>query len=234
MLSNPIEPVTFVLLIRHGENEWVNKGLLAGRTPGVHLNEKGRQQAFALVDFLQRQPLHAIYSSPLERCMETAAPLAEARGLPIQVEEGVIEVDYGDWMGAELKELGKRPEWQAVQHYPSMFRFPGGESLREVQQRAIGVMERICAAHPGQAVAVFSHGDVIRTLVAHCAGAALDLFQRVHIATGSVSVVANHGVRPALLNMNVLPELPVFEFKPPMDKDVQETMQASGREEKAA
>jgi probable phosphoglycerate mutase len=229
MLSNSIQPATYFLLIRHGENEWVDKGLLAGRTSGVHLNEKGRQQAAGLVEHLQRQPIHAIYSSPLERCLETAQPLAHARGLPIVVEDGLVEVDYGEWMGGELKELGKRPEWHAVQHHPSTFRFPGGESLREVQYRAIGVLERLSAAHSHQVVALFSHGDVIRTLTAHCAGTALDLFQRIHISTGSITVVAQFGDRPALLNMNVLPEPAVFEFKASEEQQASQESQMSSK-----
>ncbi len=227
MLSNSIQSATYFLLIRHGENEWVDKGRLAGRTPRVHLNEKGQAQAAALVEYLRRQPIHAIYSSPLERCMETAQPLADARGLPVSVEDGLIEVDYGEWMAGELKELSKRPEWHAVQHHPSVFRFPGGESLREVQHRAVGVMEKLRIAHPRQVIALFSHGDVIRTLTAHCAGTALDLFQRIHIATGSITVVAQFGDRPALLNMNVLPEPAVFEFKAPEEPDASQQNRAS-------
>ncbi len=213
MLSDSIQAATYILLIRHGENEWVSSGRLAGRTAGVHLNDKGRQQSAALVAFLQRQPIHAIYSSPLERCMETAQPLAEARGIAVQSEHAVIEVDYGEWMGRDLKDLTKLSEWSLVQHYPSTFHFPGGESLRTVQQRAIGAMERIYAAHPNQIVAVFSHGDVIRTLLAHYTGTALDLFQRVQISTGSVSAVAQFGNHPVVLSVNVLPEMPVFEIK---------------------
>ena len=138
-------------------------------------------------------------------------------------------MDYGEWMVGELKELSKRPEWHAVQHYPSTFRFPGGESLREVQHRAIGVLEKLCRAHPCQVVALFSHGDVIRTLAAHCAGTALDLFQRIHIATGSITVVAQFGDRPALLNMNVLPEPAVFEVRAPEETHAPQENQAADR-----
>lgn len=215
MLSDSIPAATYILLIRHGENEWVSSGRLAGRTAGVHLNDKGRNQSAALVAFLQRQPIHAIYSSPLDRCIETAQPLADARNMHVHTEDDLIEVDYGEWMGRDLKDLAKQPEWSLVQHYPSTFHFPGGESLRAVQQRAISAMERIYAAHPNQVVAVFSHGDVIRTLLAHFTGTALDLFQRVQISTCSVSVVAQFGNHPVVLSVNVLPEMPVFEIKQP-------------------
>lgn len=198
--------VTYVLLIRHGENEWVSSGKLAGRTPNVHLNERGFQQAQAIARYLANQPIHAVYSSPMERCLETAKPLADALELPVQVDEGLLEVDYGEWHGVDLKSATQRPEWMIVQHFPSIFRFPQGEGLRQTQQRAVDAVERICAANPDAVVALFSHGDIIRTLLAHYAGVPLDLFQRLQIATGSMSTIAFFDGRPAILNMNVLPE----------------------------
>jgi probable phosphoglycerate mutase len=206
---------TYVLLIRHGENEYVTTHRLAGRTPGVRLNERGCQQAQALVGYLQQQPVDVIYSSPLERCLETAEPFATQRGLPLTVEEGVIEVDYGSWMGADLRELSKLPEWSQVQHYPSIFRFPGGETLREVQARGVAAVERLRSAHPDQIVAVFSHGDIIRTVLAHYLGVPLDLFQRIAIATASVSVLGFFDGRPMVLGMNYLAEPPNVEIKKP-------------------
>lgn len=206
---------TFVLLIRHGENEYVTTHRLAGRTPGVRLNEKGCHQAQALVGYLMGQPIDAIYSSPLERCMETAEPLAGQRGLKVQMEPALMEVDYGGWQGADLRELSKLPEWGQVQHYPSIFRFPGGETLREVQYRAVGAIERLRDTHPDQIVAVFSHGDIIRTVLAHYLGVPLDLFQRLAIATASVSVLGFLGGQPMLLAINYLADLPKFEIKKP-------------------
>jgi probable phosphoglycerate mutase len=218
MLQESLPAATLLLLVRHGENEWTESGKLAGRTPGVHLNDKGRAQAAQLAEFLARQPLSALYSSPLVRCIETAQPLAERLQLPVVEEPGLLEVDYGEWRGGELKELNKRPEWHAVQHFPSTFRFPQGETLRQVQQRAADAVERLAAQHPYQTFACFSHGDVIRTLLAHYAGVPLDLFQRIQISTASVSVLAFFGGRPAILAMNVMAELPVFEVKPPKDE----------------
>lgn len=222
MLEQTPPAATLVLLIRHGENEWTASGKLAGRTPDVHLNEKGQAQAAQLAQFLAKQPLAAIYSSPLERCVETAQPLANVLGLPVVEEAGVVEVDYGEWRGAELKELGKRPEWQAVQHFPATFRFPQGETLRRTQQRAADAIERLVDVHPNQTFAVFSHGDVIRTLLAHYAGVPLDLFQRIQISTASVSVLGFFGGRPAVLAMNVMAELPVYEVKPPKAAEPEE------------
>jgi len=204
---------TYILLIRHGENDWVGAKRLAGRTPGVHLNAMGRQQATDLANVLGTQPIAAVYSSPLERCMETAHPLATVRGLSVRPAEGIIEVDYGEWRGGELKELAQKPEWQAVQHYPSQFCFPGGETLREVQFRAVGFVEELRVRHPDQAVAVFSHGDVIRTTVAHYLGVPIDLFQRVAISTASISVLAFFNQRPMVLTVNHLTTLPSLATK---------------------
>lgn len=205
---------TFVLLIRHGENDWVGTDRLAGRTPGVHLNEKGRQQAQRLVELLADQPLDALYSSPLERCLQTVEPLAAARGLTVQIHAGLLEVDYGDWRGGNLKELSKLPEWQMVQHYPGTFRFPNGESLREVQHRAVTAIEGLHSQHPNGVIALFSHGDIIRTVVAHYIGAPIDLFQRVVINTAAISVLAFHNGRPMVWHVNYTGELPKFEIKP--------------------
>jgi probable phosphomutase (TIGR03848 family) len=204
---------TYLLLIRHGENDWVGTDRLAGRTPDVHLNEKGRAQAEGLVQLLTKQPLDAIYSSPLERCLETAQPLATNRNLIVQPAPQLIEVDYGEWRGANLKELAKLPAWQMVQHYPSAFRFPQGETLREVQNRAVSEIERLRTQHINQVIAAFSHGDVIRTVLAHYLGVPLDLFQRIVISTASVSLLAFHQDVPSVLAVNSLAELPVLTIK---------------------
>ncbi len=204
---------TYILLIRHGENEYVSTHRLAGRLPGVHLNDRGRSQAETVVQWLAEQALDAVYSSPLERCVETATPLALAKGLPVRVDWGLAEVEYGEWQGRALPELGKLPEWGLVQHYPSLFRFPGGETLREVQQRAVAAVERLRDAHPDQVLALFSHGDVIRTVLAHYLGVPLDLFQRIAIDTGAVSCLGFHDIRPAVLGVNFGGALPQLKIK---------------------
>ncbi|HHY55387.1 MAG TPA: MSMEG_4193 family putative phosphomutase [Chloroflexi bacterium] len=206
---------TIVLLIRHGENEYVATHRLAGRTAGVHLNDKGRAQADQLVSYLADQPLAAIYSSPLVRCIETATPLAQARSLPLIEDSAFLEVDYGAWQGADLRELAKLEDWRKVQQTPSTFRFPGGESLREVQHRAVTGVEAVRHQHPNQVVAIFAHGDVIRTTLAHYLGVPLDLFQRIVIQTASVSVLSFHDGAASILGMNYLAGLPKFEIKPP-------------------
>jgi probable phosphoglycerate mutase len=209
--------MTYLFLIRHGENDWVDTGKLAGRTPGVHLNEKGHQQASALADRLRIQPISAVYSSPLVRCMETAKPLADVLGLSVREEPDVLEVDYGEWRGASLKELAKLPEWQLVQIYPGGFRFPNGETLREVQNRVVTALERIRLAHEGEAVAVFAHGDILRTALAYYLGTPLDMFQRIHINTASVSVIGFHRFGPHILSVNNTGEIPVIRWESPGD-----------------
>ncbi len=205
--------MTYLFLIRHGENDWVDTGKLAGRTPDVHLNEKGRTQALALAERLKHQPISAIYSSPLERCIETAEPLAAALGLTVIDEPGVIEVDYGQWRGAALKDLSQKPEWQLVQIYPGGFRFPEGETLREVQNRVVTTLEELRLRHEGEAIALFAHGDVLRTTLAYYLGVPLDLFQRIHINTASVSVIGFHHFGPQILRMNDTGDLPVIRWE---------------------
>lgn len=206
-------PLTYILLIRHGENDWVGTDRLAGRTPEVHLNETGQKQAAEIADHLSQQSVAAIYSSPLIRCLETARPAAHKLGLEVQSETGVLEVDYGEWQGGNLKELSKLSEWQLVQHYPSSFRFPGGETLYEVQARAVATLEQLRQRHPNELIAIYSHGDVIRTTLAHYLGIPMDLFQRVLINTASISALAFHGSRSAVLFTNYQSQLPKFEFK---------------------
>lgn len=207
------DSTTYFFLIRHGENDWVGSDRLAGRTPGVHLNDKGRRQADELATLLKKQPIQSIFSSPLERCMETAQPLAEQLDLPVAPELGVLEVDYGEWRGQNLKELAKDPAWKMVQHFPSAFRFPGGETLQEVQSRAVATIARIHNSSPNQTVAIFSHGDVIRTTLAHFLGTHIDLFQRIAISTASVSVLALHNQRPMVLGVNHVTSLPILKVK---------------------
>jgi probable phosphoglycerate mutase len=131
----------------------------------------------------------------------------------VQQEPDLLEVDYGEWQGGDLKELAKTPEWNSVQHFPSTFRFPGGETLHQTQSRAVWAIDRIVEAHPNELVALFSHGDVIRTTLAHYMGTPLDLFQRIVINTASISALAFHNGRPMVLFTNYTAELPKFEWK---------------------
>lgn len=180
--------MTTLLLIRHGENDFVGKRL-AGRLPGVHLNERGQQQAQVLAQALARAPLKAIYSSPLERARETAAPLAQVLGLEVIIEPGLNEIDVGQWQGRYIRQLRRLKAWKAVQTQPSAFRFPQGETFAEAQIRAVDALQRIAERHPEEAVACFSHADVIRLVTAYFLNMPLDSFQRLGADTASITVV---------------------------------------------
>jgi probable phosphoglycerate mutase len=181
---------TVLILVRHATNDWVKTGKLAGRTPGVHLNEHGMKQAKALGERLANREIKAIYSSPLERAVETATAIAKHHNLPILECVAMGEVDFGDWAGRELKELAKEPEWPLVQGRPSAMRFPNGESPREMLDRAINGLESVAASHPEEITVLVSHSDVIKAILAHYLGLHLDLFQRLMISPASISVLA--------------------------------------------
>lgn len=182
--------MTYVLLVRHGQNDWVEKRRLAGWTPGIHLNEEGREQVDRLARRLAHLPIKSIYSSPLERCLETAEAIGGSLQLEVSLLPAVGEVRYGKWEGKKVKKVAKKKRsWYAVQHYPSRFRFPGGESLREVQARAVAALEELCATHEDEMILVVSHADVIKLLLAHYMGVHIDLFQRLVISPASVSAL---------------------------------------------
>jgi probable phosphoglycerate mutase len=203
---------TNLLLIRHAENDWVGDRL-AGWTPGVHLNNEGRNQAAALAQRLSDTPLTAIYSSPLERTLETAQPLARTHGLNVQVRDGLGEARYGEWTGRALEELKEEDLWPVIQVYPGGARFPGGESLREVQARMVAELDTVRDAHPEQTVAVVSHSDPIKMAAAYYAGLSLDHFQRLTISPASVTAFAFSRFGPRLICLNHTDSLPSFEIE---------------------
>src|SRR3990170_6136495 len=164
-----------LLLIRHGENDYTQKRKLAGRLPGIHLNERGQAQARALVETLKHVPLKAIYTSPLERAVETAAPIAEAHGLKLQLEDGLLETFVGKWQGRSLKSLRLHKQWRIVQGAPSRAQFPAGETFYQCQTRVVAVLDAICRKHkPKDIVAAVFHADPIRLAIAHYIGLPLD------------------------------------------------------------
>ena len=189
-----------LLLLRHAVTDHTG-ARLSGWMPGLHLTEQGREQAEALAGRLAPVPVDALYASPLERCQETAAVLAKARGLEMSTLQDLGEVRYGDWTGRTIKELAKEPLWKVVQATPSAARFPDGESLYEMQARAVLAVERLRGAHPKQTVAVCSHADVIKAVVCHYLGMHLDLFQRVVVSPASVTAIA-FGPVPYLVRLN--------------------------------
>ena len=196
-----------LLLIRHGSNDWIGTRL-AGWTPGVHLNDLGRAEASALAARLAGRPLHAVYASPLERARETAAFVAAPHGLPVRTLPEVGEVRFGSWEGRALEELRADPLWERVQRHPSGTRFPGGESLADVQARAVAALDGLAARHPREVVAVVSHADVIKAAVAHYAGAHLDHFQRLVVAPASLCVIHLSDGEPRLVLFNDSGALP--------------------------
>lgn len=201
--SKKQEQATTVLFIRHGENEWTESHKLAGRTPGVHLNEYGRQQVEALGKRLAQTKLNAIYASPLERTMETAQAIAQHhQQLEIKVYPGLIEVDYGEWTGASIKELTKTKAWPVIQAYPTGASFPGGETMFEMQARCVQEVNRLVACHPGETIALVGHADLIKAAVAHYLGVHFDLFQRIMISTASITAISFGMMGPRILVVN--------------------------------
>ena len=205
--------MTTLLLIRHGENDYVKKNKLPGLLPGIHLNVRGREQAAELARTLGHLPITAIYSSPLERAVETATPLAEAKGLEIKLVPEIVDVRPGQWTGRSWKALQRTKVWKVIQETPSQFRFPGGESFAEAQERVVAALESIVAAHAKEdMVAVIFHADPIRLAVAHYLEMPLDKFQRVLAFTGSVTIVRRDGESVQLIASNLIPP---FAFPKP-------------------
>jgi probable phosphomutase (TIGR03848 family) len=190
-----------LVLVRHAVTDQTGKRLY-GRRPGVHLSARGKDQSDEVAGRLAGQPIAAVYSSPLERCMETAEPIAEALGLEIAVEPGLIETDTGVWTGKTFAQIGRTRRWRRLLAVPSSTRVPDGESATEVQARAVAAVEAIGRRHPTGPVVVVSHGDPIRLVLAHYAGLHLDLFQRLEVAPASVSVVGTGEHGPRLLRLN--------------------------------
>jgi probable phosphomutase (TIGR03848 family) len=193
--------MALVLLIRHAVTEVTGKRL-SGQTPGIHLSDEGRQQAMALVERLAPVPLAAIYSSPLERCMETAQAVAAQRGLAVEPVPELTEVGYGRWTGRPLAVLARTSLWKQIQQAPSTVRFPEGETLTEVQRRSAAAIDSIAARHARTVIGVCSHADVIRLLLAHYAGVHIDLFQRLIVSPVSVSAVLLDDRIPRIIRMN--------------------------------
>ena len=205
--------MTTVLLVRHGRTNANATGVLAGRSPGVELDEIGVQQAAASAERIAPLPIRAVVSSPLRRCRQTAKTISDARGrtdsepLPVLTEAGLIECGYGSWTGRKLGELAKEKLWRTVQQQPSAVRFPDGEAMTEMSARAVSTIRRWDAELAGEYgddalwVAV-SHGDVIKAILADALGMHLDAFQRIMVDPASISVIHYAETRPFVLRMN--------------------------------
>lgn len=194
---------TTVLLVRHGVTATTGI-VLPGRAPGLHLSERGvaqAEEAARRIGELGKKPV-ALYVSPLERARETAAPIATALRLRPKIERGLLECDFGEWTGKKLNLLAKKPEWRAVQHAPSTFRFPGGESFTEMQLRIWTTLERLARLHRNKTIVVVSHADPIKAAVTYAQGVPLDLFQRTVISTCSISAIGFTSATPVVLTVN--------------------------------
>lgn len=199
-----------LLLIRHGENEFVKTGKMAGRMPGVHLNERGRKQAEELAAALSDAPLKAIYASPLERALETAEPIATGHKLEVQLRPDLMDTNIGKWQGRTLKQLRRLKKWKIVQQAPSRFTFPEGESFLQNQMRIVSTLDEIAASYkPKDIVAVVFHADPIKLAVAHYLGMPLDHFQRLGCDTASVTVLYVSEMGAHLIKLN---QKPPFDF----------------------
>jgi 2,3-bisphosphoglycerate-dependent phosphoglycerate mutase len=194
-----------VILARHGRTAANATGVLAGRTKGVHLDDTGTGQAKAAAERLTGLELHAVVTSPLERCRETARLLVP--GSRVVADRRLLECDYGEWTGRELKTLAKDPLWATVQAHPSAATFPEGESMAQMMARSVAAVRewdaRVEAEHGPDAVwLAVSHGDVIKAVLADALGMHLDLFQRIGVDPASMSVVRYTPLRPFVLSMN--------------------------------
>lgn len=195
---------TTVLLVRHGRTPTTGK-VLPGRAKGLHLGDEGRAQAERAAErigALGTGKVAAVYSSPMERAKETAAPIAKAAGVRVRQKKGLIEADFGSWTGRKLSELYKLPEWEQVQKYPSGFRFPGGESFPEMQTRMCAAIGELVKAHPGQTIVCASHADTIKAAVAQAMGTHLDQFQRIVIGPCSITAITYTFSGPIVLAVN--------------------------------
>ena len=228
-----LHPSTLVLLVRHGTTPTTGK-ILPGRAGGLHLSEKGQKEAEKVAARLaawaaataaptspakatakvaagngkrSKPRVAAVYASPLERTQETAAPIAGVFGIPVTTDTGLLECDFGQWTGAELKQLMKKPEWVTVQRYPSGFRFPEGESFTSMQARIVDTITGLCRRHPGETIVAVSHADPIKAAVADALGSHLDLFQRIVISPCSVTAIAYGPLGPTVLAVNSTSDL---------------------------
>jgi probable phosphomutase (TIGR03848 family) len=197
-------PPTTLLLVRHGRTPTTGI-ILPGRAPGLSLAPAGRADAEAAAARIARLGrIAAVYSSPLERARETAAPIARDHGLPVLFEAELSDLNIGGWTGMKIDEARRRPEWVAIQQYPAGFRFPGGESFTEMQARITATLARLAALHSGEIVVAVSHADPIKAAVAGAGGQGLESFQRIFVSPGSITVLAFDADKPRVLAVNTL------------------------------
>lgn len=195
--------MTRIHLVRHGQNDYIDKGKLAGWLPGVHLNAAGKEQAAEAAEMLRSVRLQAIYSSPLERATETADEIAAIQGLKVIVRQGLGELKIGSWEGLSLRAARRRKLWPIIQHVPSLARFPQGESFLEAQSRIVETLEGLRSKHSG-VIACVSHADPIKLAIAHYIGLPIDSFQRLDVQPASISELSIEDKSARLIQLNVI------------------------------
>jgi len=200
--------VTIFYLVRHGVTSHTGHRL-SGRMPDIHLSDAGRGEAEVAATSLVKVRLKSIYSSPIDRCIETARTIADKHGLPVRTRKDLAEVEYGTWTNKSLKTVARTKLWSSVQKWPAGTRFPEGESFVEIQSRGVAVLEDLRTRHPKDRICVVSHGDVIRLVMAHYMGIHLDLFQRILITPASISVLSVTDSGPVVLTLNAPPGSPL-------------------------
>ena len=199
--------MTIFYLVRHGVTSHTGRRL-SGRMPDIDLTDAGRMEAEGAATGLANVQLKSVYSSPIDRCLQTAKIIARMHGLPVRTRKDLSEVDYGSWTNKSLKSLARTKLWSSVQRWPGGTRFPDGESFAEIQSRGVAVLEDLRIRHPKGNVCVVSHGDVIRLVMAHYMGIHLDLFQRIQVGPASISVLGISDAGPAVLILNAPPGSP--------------------------
>ncbi|RAI45090.1 histidine phosphatase family protein [Rhodoplanes roseus] len=192
---------TTFFLVRHAVHGLLDR-VLVGRSPGVSLSDLGRRQAAALAERLARESLTAVHASPRERAQETAHPIAATTGRPVTIAPDLDEIDVGEWTGRSFDEMSDDPRWQAWNSARASARTPGGESMREVQDRVVRLLGRLSAVHPDGRIAAVSHGDVIRAALLHYLGLGLDAYDRIEVSPAGVSTVVVGPWGAKILSLN--------------------------------
>ncbi|MGH2776030.1 MAG: MSMEG_4193 family putative phosphomutase [Actinomycetota bacterium] len=200
--------MTIFYLVRHGVTSHTGHRL-SGRMPDIHLSDAGIAEAEVAATSLAKVRLKSIYSSPIDRCIETARTIAHKHHLVVRTRKDLTEVEYGTWTNKSLKTVARTKLWSSVQKWPSGTRFPGGESFVEIQSRGVAVLEDLRIRHPKDRICVVSHGDVIRLVLAHYLGIHLDLFQRILVTPASISVLSVTDSGPTVLTLNAPPGSPL-------------------------
>lgn len=225
--------MTIMLLVRHASNDYTKEGRLAGWIPGVHINAQGQREADELARRLSKLPIEAIYSSPLERAVDTANAIAACHRLTVEIREGLGEGNVGEWTGKTIKELQATDLWKAIQTKPVGVNPPGGESIDQVQARMVSEFERIRGAHSEGLVVIVSHADPLKAAISHYLGWDLNLFQRIAISPASASVLLLEDEKSQLLLLNHTGEIPKFE-RPRKKKETGEAEENAADAEQAS